>query len=58
MNKILPLKEQLPEIRKYVIKILEKNADRSIYTTIGRLYRVEKHIQMIMTEETLSNEEE
>ena len=58
MNKILPLKEQLPEIRKYVIEILEKNADRSIYTTIGRLYRIEKHIQIIMTEETLSSEEE
>lgn len=57
MSEIRSLKDKLPEIRKYVIEVLEKNADRSIYTTIGRLYRVEKHIQTIMTEESVTDAE-
>ena len=57
MNQPNTLKELLPEIRKYVIDVLEKNAGRSIYTTIGRLYRIEKNIRTITAEETLSDEE-
>lgn len=57
MSKPNSIKKQLPKIRKYVIEILEKNADRSIYTTIGRLYRVEQHIRTILLEENLSTEE-
>ena len=57
MNQPATLKEQLPEIRKYVIEVLDKNADRSIYTTIGRLYRIEKNIRTILSEEELTDEE-
>ena len=51
------LSEQLPQIRKHVIEVLDRNADRSIYTTIGRLYRMEKYVKTIITEEELSEEE-
>lgn len=51
------LKKQLPTIRKFVLKALDDNEDRCIYTNVGCLYRLEKNIQTIIKEEPISKGE-
>ena len=58
MNTTSNLSVQLPKIREYVIDVLHDNEERSIYTTIGRLYRMEKNIQTLLAEEKVSEEVE
>ncbi len=54
----MTLAQHLPGVRKYVVEVLHDNEDRSLYTTIGRLYRMEKNLQKILLEEDISKEEE
>lgn len=48
------LKATLPAIRNYVIKKLNENGVRSLYNNAGRLYRLEKNIELIAKEEQVS----
>ena len=57
MNSSVPLSEKLPQIRDYVIEVLRDNEDRSIYTTIGRVYRLENNMNIILKEENVTDKE-
>ena len=47
----------LPEIRAYATEVLAENEDRSLYTNVGRLYRMEKYFNLISQEENLLEED-
>lgn len=50
----LKLPAILPAIRGYVIKKLNENEERSLYNNAGRLYRLEKNMELIAKEEQVS----
>ena len=51
------LRSVLPEIRAYTIEILTENEDRCLYTNVGRLYRMEKNLELISKEENLGEDD-
>jgi len=56
MDSILHLKEQLPAIREYVLKVLDENEDVCLYTNIGRLHRLEKNLNTITSHESVTED--
>lgn len=49
------LKPELIQIREYTFKILDKNSSVNTYTNINKLYRIEKNIKEIITQDNIVN---
>ena len=43
------------QIKDYTLEILDEKSDVNVYTTISKLYRVEKNIEKIIKESRLEN---
>lgn len=55
MTQKTTLNQKTEAIKEYTFNILDEKSDVNIYTTIGRVYRIEKNIQKIIKEDKLDN---
>lgn len=49
------LSQKINAIKDYTFEVLDKNSNVNVYTTISRVYRIEKNIQLIIKKDTIEN---
>ena len=42
-------------IKDYTFEVIDKESDKNVYTTISRVYRIEKNINTIIKEDKIEN---